>query len=314
MERQPWVSFCISTYKRPNILHKQLQLLAQQTFPDFEVIISDNDPSASAKIVVESLNDSRFKYFPNNENIGMIRSFNKSIERANTEFIVMVTDDDPIAPDFLQTFYYLYKQFPKYSIYCGFKRSGKEEGFIEHISNDEFLIEVLDPRKTTNLLWSSSVMRRLDVIKTAMIPDYGSPHLADHAIITQVGSINGGLIINKMYSSLTSHDENFSKLNFESYIKGCTGFYNYLQHSFKKHPKFRQYERIIIKHLGTWFIANIFNLKKYYTIKKKNKAIIKNLNELAQRIISLPFMERYKFRYFFKTGIFYFKRILGLLS
>ena len=40
---KPRVSFCMTTYKRPEILKATLGMISQQTFTDFEVIISDND-------------------------------------------------------------------------------------------------------------------------------------------------------------------------------------------------------------------------------------------------------------------------------
>ena len=78
----PWVSFCMSTYKRPGLLKTQLSSILQQTFSNFEVVISDNDPDCSARDTVSSFQDIRLQYFSNIENLGMIKSFNKSIERA----------------------------------------------------------------------------------------------------------------------------------------------------------------------------------------------------------------------------------------
>jgi glycosyltransferase involved in cell wall biosynthesis len=306
----PWVSFCISTYKRPEILHTQLKRLSLQTFSDFEVVISDNDPEASAKKVVEDMCDSRFRYFHNAENLGMIRSFNKSIERANTEFLVLVTDDDPVSNDFLETLYKLYIKYPSFSAYCGFKRVGKKDAAIETIVADEFLIEILDPARTTDLLWSSSIVRKADAIKVGMIPDYGSPHLADHAFVSLVGSINGGIVMNKMFSTLYSHDSNFSKFNFEYYIKGCEGFYAFMTSAVKNQVRFEQYKKTIKKHLKNWFIINIFSLKNYYFLSKKPE-ILKEVDLFATTILQLPYMKQARSKYWFKSMTFFIKRKLG---
>lgn len=314
MTRSPWVSFCISTYKRPQLLREQLLRLSQQTFRDFEVVISDNDPDASAKDIVKEMNDLRFRYFQNGENLGMIRSFNKSIERAIGEYIVMVTDDDPIQIDFLETFYNLYKQHPFFSLYCGFTRKKRKESEIEFISNEDILIEILDPAKTSNLLWSSAIIKKEDAIKTGLIPDYGSPHLADHALIVQVGSLNGALIVNKMFSSLAFHESNFSKFNFEYYLNGCEGFHRCLTLFFKDDHRARNYEKIIRKHLGSWFIANIFTLKKYYTVKKYDNLMLKKINDCAFQILRFSFMRGYRSRYAVKNFIFKVKKTFKLLS
>src|SRR5688572_27167051 len=105
----PWVSFCMSTYKRPELLKKQIDCILNQKFTDFNIIISDNDPLGSGKIAVESFNDSRIDYAVNDSNLGMVKSFNKSISRSQSEFIVMITDDDPVYPEMLMELHDLYK-------------------------------------------------------------------------------------------------------------------------------------------------------------------------------------------------------------
>jgi glycosyltransferase involved in cell wall biosynthesis len=102
MLERPKVSFCFTTFKRFDYLQKTLESVKNQTFSDFEVIVSDNDPEQSGKEVVEGF-DQRFKYFPNETNLGMKKSFNKSLDRSSGEFIVMIADDDPVYPDMLET-------------------------------------------------------------------------------------------------------------------------------------------------------------------------------------------------------------------
>ena len=56
---KPWASFCMSTYKRPEFLKNQIEILLQQTFQNYEIVIADNDPDASGKVVVEAFKDKR---------------------------------------------------------------------------------------------------------------------------------------------------------------------------------------------------------------------------------------------------------------
>src|SRR5690242_19829824 len=109
---KPWLSFCMSTYRRGPLLRNTLALMQQQRFSDFEVVISDNDPECSAQSVVAEFNDPRFRYFSNGTNLGMIGSFNKSIDRSRGEFVVPITDDDPAYPDMVQTLYDLHLKYP----------------------------------------------------------------------------------------------------------------------------------------------------------------------------------------------------------
>src|SRR5687768_8915486 len=111
---QPFVSFCFTTYRRQDYLKKTLESIRQQTVGDYEVIVSDNDPEASGKNVVESFNDSRFRYYTNEKNLGMKKSFNRSLEKSKGEFIVMIADDDPVYPDMLETLIQLKNNHPGY--------------------------------------------------------------------------------------------------------------------------------------------------------------------------------------------------------
>ena len=312
MADKAWVSFCISTYKRPELLKQQLTLLLTQTFTDFNIIVSDNDPDSSAKIICESVNDERIKYYNNGNNLGMIKSFNKSIERAASDYIVMVTDDDPIDNDFLSFFYNIYQRYPDYSIYCGFSRKKTKLLKIEFIRMENFIKELIDTDKTFELLWSSSIIKRSDAISVGLIPDYGSPHLADHAFLALVGNVNGGVIVNKMFSSLTSHNTNFSKSHFESYLSGCKGFYTTFYNL--KHTHRVEILQVVSKHLRVWFIGCVFNLKRYYTVNKPDKSLLKQIDHFSHAILMLGFMKKFKLRFYFKECIFNIKKRIGLLS
>ncbi|QEC65955.1 glycosyltransferase family 2 protein [Panacibacter ginsenosidivorans] len=308
----PFVSFCISTYKRPQILLTQLQLLSRQTYTDFEVVVSDNDPEQSGKTIIKSLNDQRFKYYSNEINLGMIKSFNKSIERSNTPYIIMITDDDPLNVSFLEEMVPLINQYPDKSVYGGFIRKRGDVDKIEEIDSLHFPSEVLHPKKNPSIFWSNCILRKADVIKIGYIPDYGSPHLADHALLALTGSVNGGIIRNKIYSSHNLHENNYSKGNFDSYYNGCVGFYNLLSQYFKERGEFIHIQHVIHLHLEQWFISMSFSLRKYF-YKQKNRNKLQEIDNFSKQILTLNFMKRSRAKYQIKKIIFNIKVQLGLL-
>lgn len=312
-KKAPWVSFCMSTYKRPDFLRQQLSLLLNQTFPSFDIVVSDNDPDGSGANICNSFNDYRIRYFHNNENIGMIKSFNKSIERSRTSYIVMVTDDDPIDVNFLSIVYSLWEKNPGYGVYGGFQRKNKSPDEYEIIPKEKFIIEILNWGKTPQILWSSCVLNKEVVNTIGNIPDYGSPHLADHALIALVGDHAGGIILNKMFSSYTSHDTNFSKLNFQSYLVGCNGFYNVMRLKMQKENIKYKY-LTLEKHLNGWLLAIIFTLKRYYAVNSPDKSKLKEIEILTKEIIQLPFMKKNKSYIVIKEFIFKLKLTFGLLK
>ncbi|HSZ84675.1 MAG TPA: glycosyltransferase [Puia sp.] len=304
MNTKPLVSFCISTYKRPEILSKQLKLLLQQTYTNFLIVISDNDPGSSAKKVSEEFSDSRIQYHTNGENLGIVKSFNKSIERSITEYVVMITDDDPLQINFLDEIMPLIENYPGYSMYSGFLIKKKFK--INTIDKNEFPTFVLDPDKNPSIFWSNCVLRKSDVIDIGMIPDYGSPHLADHALLAMVGSKNGCVIKNAIYSSHFLHDNSYSRGNLDSYFIGCVGFYNVLKEYFDN----KKIEIVIKKHLKFWFIAISFSLRKFF---RKDKNRIAEIDTFSNKMLQLNFMKSSQFKYFIKKKIFAIKVFLKLV-
>ena len=306
-ENKPWVTFCMTTYKRPEFLKKQLTSLSRQKLSNFQVVISDNDPDASGRQIVESFNDQRFCYYHNGENIGMIASFNKSIEKAVTPYIVMLTDDDHVDENMLDEFKAIIEKYPGYPIYMGCKRSGKKQDEVEIFDNENYVFEFLHPRRTLVILWSSCLLDRKSVQQFGGIPDFGSPHFADHALLLLCGKNKGGVFINKMYGSLATHDQNFSKSHFDLYYKGCVGFYNFITSNFEK--KFFKKDNInaLEQHLHTLFLNNYFALKKYFTYKNYQEETLNEINSFSKKLLSLSFMKSALLKFRIRQLLFLFK-------
>lgn len=308
----PWASFCMSTYKRPDFLSKQLSVLLQQGFTNFEVIVSDNDIDQSGEKICNEFNDPRIKYYCNNENLGMVKSFNKSIDRASGEFVVMVTDDDPVDSDMLRFFKELENEFKGYGLYCGGSRKNKQINEVEVIPTENAIIEILHPEKTIGIHWSSCILNRALLQKIGKLVDFGSGHLVDHILLCNIAKENGFVIINKEFSSIQLHDNNYSKLNITNYLISCKGFYSTMMQIIKGTSNYYENEKVILLHLHCWFIGCFFNLRKYFTLNKNSSKILE-LDSVAKKILELPYMKRLQFKYYTKRNIFRVKKILKQL-
>ncbi len=309
---KPWASFCMSTYNRPDFLRTQVEILLQQTFTNFEIVISDNDPLESGRITCESFNDPRVKYFANEENLGMVKSFNKSIDRSSGDFIVMVTDDDPVDSNMLEYFFQLQNTHPGFSMYCGAKRGNKPANETEIIEAQYSVQEILDPKKTIRIHWSSCLLRKESLLKIGKLADYGSGHLVDHLMLSLIGMQSGIVIVNREFSSIQYHDNNYSKSNIDNYYKSCTGFYEYMKESLKEDEQYKNNIAIVLLHLHRWFIICFFSLRKFYT-KTKHTEEIPELDLVAKKIMDLPYMQKVKGMYAIKKFIFGIKLKTGIL-
>lgn len=96
----PSVSVVICTYNHARFLHKSLQSVFAQGWPDdaYEVIvIDDGSTDATPKIMRRWVRDRGVKYI-RKENGGHLSSFNRGIAEATGEYIVLHDGDDMLRP------------------------------------------------------------------------------------------------------------------------------------------------------------------------------------------------------------------------
>jgi len=90
----PVVSVIIPTYNQADLLKKSLQSLLDQTFPDWEAIVIDNNSEDDTKEIVENLQDHRIIY-KTIHNQGIIAaSRNLGIHCAKGDYIAFLDSDD----------------------------------------------------------------------------------------------------------------------------------------------------------------------------------------------------------------------------
>lgn len=93
----------IPTYNRSAWLAQTMRSVLTQSITSFQVIVSDNASTDDTEDVVRSFGDPRIRYVRSDHNIGRIRNINRLIELAETEFLVLLPDDDVLYPDHLAT-------------------------------------------------------------------------------------------------------------------------------------------------------------------------------------------------------------------
>jgi glycosyltransferase involved in cell wall biosynthesis len=100
------VSIGIPTYNRPEQLRYILKIVTNQIYRNLEIIISDNaSPGNDVKEVVDFFlkNDSRIKYYRQNQNIGILKNFDFVLKQSVGEYFTFISDDDWRAPEFIET-------------------------------------------------------------------------------------------------------------------------------------------------------------------------------------------------------------------
>lgn len=132
MNKQPLVSICIPTYKRPQELKRALYSIDTKYINDVDIVISENCSvlqDETRKVVEEFKRDSPFEviYKEQQENVGYDRNIQTIVQLADGEFIVFLSDDDVFIPNSLD-------------VYIDFIRNHQEYGYIlrsyRHVYSD----------------------------------------------------------------------------------------------------------------------------------------------------------------------------------
>jgi glycosyltransferase involved in cell wall biosynthesis len=100
MNDNPLVSILVPVYNRQTLVAVAIESALSQTYPNIEVIVSDNCSSDETPKVVETYarRDQRVRYFRNDENLGPVKNWMKCLEYSKGEYIKFLFSDDWLEP------------------------------------------------------------------------------------------------------------------------------------------------------------------------------------------------------------------------
>jgi glycosyltransferase involved in cell wall biosynthesis len=322
----PWVSFCMTTRRRPDFLLKTLKAIQRQTVSDFEVIISDNDTAGSGRAVVESLKDPRLRYYCNEADLGMNPSFNRSLAKARGEFVVMITDDDPIYPEMLELLRDLAQKHPGFGCYFGgadvlqlnpdiakltLHKVGTNSclaplpyGTIRTFTAETFPHAFLGGEIGIYMLWSVGMTRR-DIAQSVGLPAYGSPYLGDFVYTLTTCSRAGVVVANQSVGCQTVHDFNFGRTECGQLKTALLGFVNTVTERFSNRADWPSLKPKLEKFAGQWIVLHCAFLRQYF---KQFKGDDREFKRVRKEIFRIPFMKGMRLYYYAGAAFISFMR------
>ncbi|MEM7029145.1 MAG: glycosyltransferase family 2 protein [Chloroflexota bacterium] len=103
-KKHPKVSIGLPVYNGENYLSEAIESLLNQTFTDFELIISDNGSTDSTQSICKAFAeaDDRVRYFRYEQNRGAAWNYNHVFALAQGEYFKWAAHDDRCKPDFLR--------------------------------------------------------------------------------------------------------------------------------------------------------------------------------------------------------------------
>gem|GEM_PF-1964088 len=117
----PLVSIGIPTFNRPELLRQALESARSQTYPNLEILVSDNESTdaQTSKILAEaSAIDFRIKTYRQKKNIGPTANFEFLLNIATGDFFTWLADDDLMHPTCIKLLVAAHKQNPR--LVCAF--------------------------------------------------------------------------------------------------------------------------------------------------------------------------------------------------
>jgi glycosyltransferase involved in cell wall biosynthesis len=95
----PKISVIMATYNHAPFVAQSVRSVLDQSFADFEFLISDDGSSDSTGDVVRRFSDPRLQFYPNSVNRGACTVTNELVQRASGDYVAVINSDDYWAPD-----------------------------------------------------------------------------------------------------------------------------------------------------------------------------------------------------------------------
>ena len=108
----PKLTVGIPTFNRAGWLAETIESVLVQPFTGLRVIVSDNASDDETPEVVRSFHDERIDYVRSDHNVGAIGNLNRLIGLADTEYLMLLPDDDVLYPGHLGAAVEVLERFP----------------------------------------------------------------------------------------------------------------------------------------------------------------------------------------------------------
>jgi len=96
------VSVCIPAYNNEATIEATIRSVLAQTYENLEVVVVDDCSRDGTAAVVEAIGDERVRLVRNEENLGMVGNWNKSLWETRGTFVKLLCADDLLYPESLE--------------------------------------------------------------------------------------------------------------------------------------------------------------------------------------------------------------------
>ena len=173
------VTVFIPTYNRAGLLPHAIASVLAQTYDDFKLVISDNASTDSTPQVVASFDDPRIEYVRQPQNLGMLGNHNWILQRIESEYSLILPDDDLLYPQALERLVAELDAQPRagmaHSAFDVIDKDGSvlltHVNWTDGVEQDK--IENPEEFITESMKWSCRVCASTALMRTAALPAGG---------------------------------------------------------------------------------------------------------------------------------------------
>jgi len=98
-KKNPKVSVVISAYNHEQYVGEAIQSILDQTFQDFEIVITDNGSTDNTFEEIKKIKDPRIRLYRFRDNQGACAAYNNCKERSKGKYILIFNSDDILLPN-----------------------------------------------------------------------------------------------------------------------------------------------------------------------------------------------------------------------
>jgi glycosyltransferase involved in cell wall biosynthesis len=210
----PIVTVAIPNYNHAHYLGEAIESVLQQTFSNFELLISDNCSTDNSLEVIKKYNDPRITWWSNEMNIGVYPNWNLLYSKAKGKYFKLVQSDDWLDPDYLKETVNLMEMYNADVAFAGFAFRGSE--------NRDFLPSSVGLLKTYQVLTKDDIVSYFDqplgkfihpttnIIRRELIPEgYGGNsknYLLDMVFWAKAITYGKVVVVDEILSFQRMHD------------------------------------------------------------------------------------------------------------
>jgi glycosyltransferase involved in cell wall biosynthesis len=192
MKAAPRLSVGLPVYNGENYLAESLEALLDQSYEDFELIISDNASTDSTADICRyyEKRDSRIRYFRQQVNIGASPNHNFVIKQARGELFKMASHDDLYASDLFQRCIDALDEYPQVVLAHCWSAVIDASGAITHRVEYPVATDAPQPPERFRSMlfdgWGDDTggFTRMEILRR--MPLYNSYHFADRTLTTEI--------------------------------------------------------------------------------------------------------------------------------